>query len=262
MTLHNIPDADFNLDVARGINPKISILHKFGRNKAVSTTYAPISIGGVYQTPQVSGATTLRVKAGNANDTSNGTGARTITLVGLNASGQEITETISTAGASNGTASTNAFLRLYRAHVATSGTYGTSAAGSHSADIVIENSAGGTTWATIDYGNFPKGQTEIGVYTVPLGYNAYINNISFSVESTKVASVLLFQRQGILDTAAPYSSIRLIYNLNGVDGTTDISDSIPVGPYPALTDIGFMSRVTSGTAIVSVNFEVILESTT
>lgn len=262
MALHNIPDADFNIDVARGIHSKFTIIHKFGRNKAVGTTYVPVSIGGVYQTPQVSGATTLRVKAGNVNDTSEGSGARAVTLIGLNASGQEVTETIATNGTSNGTASTNSFLRLYRAYVSSSGTYGTAAAGSHAADIVIENSAGGTTWATIDYGNFPKGQTEIGVYTVPLGYNAYINNVAANVEATKVVSTLLFQRQGILKTAAPYDAVRLISTLTSTEGNTNVSDNIPHGPYPELTDLGFMARVASGTAVVSVEFEAILERNT
>lgn len=29
------------------------IVHKFGRNSAVGTSFVPVCIGGVYQTPQV-----------------------------------------------------------------------------------------------------------------------------------------------------------------------------------------------------------------
>jgi len=259
MTVHNIPDADFHLDLARGVSPKHTVIHKFGRNKAVSTTYTPVSIGGVYQTPQT--ATTLRVKAGNVNDTANGTGARSIYIEGLNATGQLVSEVLDTNGASSGTASVNSYIRLFRAYVATSGTYATSAAGSHAADIVIENSAGGTNWATIEVGNFPKGQSEIGAYTVPLGYNAYINNMSFNVESTKSANILLFQRRGILDNSAPYDAIRLIFTVTGVGGNQTVADTVPLGPFPELTDLGFLAMVATGNAIVSVNFEILLEST-
>ena len=46
------------------------IENKFGDNTAVGTSYVPITGNGIYRTPQVSGATTLRVKAGgDANDT-------------------------------------------------------------------------------------------------------------------------------------------------------------------------------------------------
>jgi len=260
MTSHVIDDADFHLDLVKGTISNYTVLQKFGRNKAVGTSYAPISIGGVYQTPQVSGATQLRVKAGNTNDTANGSGARTIFLQGIDATGALISETISTNGTSNGTASTNSFLRLLRAYVATSGTYGTSAAGSHAADIIIENAAGGTTWATINSENFPKGQTEIGVYIVPLGYRAFIQNIFAYVESTKPATILLFQRENILQTSAPYSAIRLVFDAVGVDGAISLAREIPLGPFPALTDIGFMARVASTTAAVSINFDIILET--
>ena len=49
-----------------------SVVHKFGKNDAIGTTVKPICLGGVWQMPQVANATTLRVKAGNANDTAGG----------------------------------------------------------------------------------------------------------------------------------------------------------------------------------------------
>lgn len=258
MTSHIIPDADFHIDIARGNKNEFSVNHKFGRNALVGTSFVLISNGGVYQTPQVSGATQLRIKAGNANDTANGSGARTVFIQGLSASGALISETLTTNGASNGTASVNSYLRLFRTYVLTSGTYGSTAAGSHSADIVIENAAGGTTWATIDSTSFPKGQGEIAAYSVPLGYQAWIKNIFIHVESSKPTDVLLFQRQNILQTSAPYSPVRLVYSAIGITNELMITRQIPLGPYAALTEFGFMGKTASGTAAVSVNFDILL----
>ena len=85
-------------NIASGRIPGLSVVHKFGR-ASVGTTYSPVTFGGVYNTPQVAGATTLRVKAGDANDTAAGTGAREVTLIGLDETGAEVTEAVATAGA-------------------------------------------------------------------------------------------------------------------------------------------------------------------
>lgn len=249
---------DWPVNVARGIQPGLSDVHKFGKNAAIGTSFAPVSVGGIYRTPQASAATTLRVKAGNANDAPGGSGARLITLIGLDASGNEIQEDIATNGTSAGTSSANSFLRLYRAFVKESGTYSSSSAGSHSADVVIENSAGTEDWATIDSTDFPKGQTEIGAYTVPLGYTAYLNFVEVSTESTKDTDVLMFQRQGILDSAAPYQAMRIVLELGGIATAVNIRPKTPMGPFPELTDIGFMAKVATGTGEVDVDFEILL----
>lgn len=253
---------NFYMDVARGGRRKYSVVHKFGRNDNVSTTFVPIAPGGIYRTPQVSGATTLRVKAGNANDTAAGSGARKVTLVGIDASGDEVTEEITTNGESAGTASTNSFIRLYRAYVSESGTYATQSAGSHSAAIVIENSAGTQDWLTINAADFPHGQSEVGVYTVPNGYTAFVNSIDVNVDSTKTADVLLFKRENILETAAPYTAMRVQYEMTAVQGPVSVRFQAPLGPYPAGTDIGFMAKVATTAAEVDVNFDIILISNT
>jgi hypothetical protein len=246
--------------MARGDVPGMSIVHKFGANSAVGTSFAPVTDGGIYRTPQVSGATALRVKAGgNANDTAAGSGAREITLIGLDETGEEITETVATAGASASSSTSATFIRLYRVFVSASGSYATSAAGSHSGDIVIENGAGTEDWATIASSGFPAGQSEIACYTVPLGKRAFVQSIFVTVDSNKRADVIGFQRPNILETAAPYSAMRKFVELPAVSGEEQITPTSPMGPYAALTDIGFMSKVASGVAAVDVDFEILLE---
>lgn len=252
------------LDVARSKATGIKSIKKFGRNKAVGTSYVPIALGGVYQTPQSTSATTLRIKAGgNANDTAAGSGAREVTVVGTDENFAEVTETIATNGAGASSATTTTFTRVYRAYVSASGTYATAAAGSHSGDIVIENSGGGTDWATIDSTNFPKGQTEIGAYTVEAGKTGYVKLRNLSIDSGKTVDLVFFQRGDCDQTTTPYSAMRAQSVVSGVSGgSIEIfgDTDVPFGPYVGPTDIGFMGKVSTGTASVSVEFEIFIVS--
>jgi hypothetical protein len=250
-------DGDWLVEVARGNVAGASLVHKFGKSAAIGTSFVPVSQGNIYNTPQPASATTLRVKAGNTNDTAAGSGAREITLIGLDETGAEVTEAVATAGTSASSATTATFMRLYRAYVSASGTYATTSAGSHAADIVIENGAGGTDWATIDSTNFPLGQSEIGVYSVPNGYNAYLLSAEVFSDSAKITNMLFFQRGNILDASPPYSAMRVVFEerLEGGSSTLDISAPIKItGP----ADIGFMAKVNATTAEVDVDFEILI----
>lgn len=260
--LRDRPGGDFYLDVSLGNLSEYSVVHKFGRNVDIGTTFEPITLSGLYRTPQVGSATQLRVKAGNANDTAAGTGAREITLVGIDASGDEVTETLATAGTSASSNTSNSYIRLYRVFVSASGTYATATAGSHAGDITIENAAGTEDWLTISSSNFPSGQSEVGAYTVPNGYQALIKNVFLYIDSTKPMSIILFQRRNILETAAPYSAMRAVYEIESAEQEVSIARELPLGPFPAGTDIGFMARKSSGsgTGSASVNFDIILQA--
>ena len=249
------------LDIASGVSGEWTVVHKFGRNMAVGTSYAPVSMGGVYQTPQPAAATTLRVKAGgHADDTAAGDGAREITLIGIDETGAEVTETVATAGASASSATTTTFIRLYRLYVSASGTYATSAAGSHTADIVIENGAGGTDWATIDSASFPVAQSEIGAYTIPVGFEGYVQSLKVISDTTKITRLILFMRGGATDTAAPYGAMRVVQNLLLTGGSNGAHPLTPNGPFAAGSDVGFMAKVDTGTAEVSVDYEILLRA--
>lgn len=246
------------LDISRGIASGIRQNNKFGRNTAVGSTFAPIAVGGIYRTPQANAAVSLRIKAGgNANDTAAGTGARSITLTGLNAAGDEISETIATAGASASAATTQQFIRLYRAFVATSGTYATSTAPSHAGSIVIEKAAGSEDWVTIQDTDIGRAQTQIAVYSVPRDRQAYITGIKISSDADKKVNLVLFQRQNILQTSAPYSAMRLVEEFTQIAGLHVLRYDQPLGPFPALTDFGFMGKAAASTADVAVSFEIV-----
>jgi len=189
---------DFLIEVSKGNIAGHSLVHKFGKNEDVGTTFEPLSIGAVYQTPQPAAATVLRVKAGNVNDTAAGTGAREVTIQGLDETGAVQEEALATAGASAGAAGSITFIRVFRAFVSSSGTYATAAADSMAADIVVENGGGGTDWLTIEMPDIGRGQSQIGVYSVPLGKTAYVFSYIMTTDSSKAVDFLFFRREGIL----------------------------------------------------------------
>jgi len=234
------------------------IHHQFGRNISCPTTYVPVADNGVYRTPQPAAATPLRIKAGgNAADTANGAGARYVRLWGLNADGDEIVETLATAGASASAATTNSFIRLYQAEVYTSGTYGTQAAGSHAGNITIENAAGTEDWAQIQLNGFPSGTTGIGSITVPRNHVGLVSSIQINVDQTKTTDILILKREGILDAAAPYKPIQKMQEFLGVARSISVKFDVPL-KFPQLTDLGVLAKVSNGTGAVSVDIEVLM----
>lgn len=250
------------LDVRRGLVSGMSVVKKFGRSTNVGTTYAPVALGNIYRTPQSGSATTLRIASGGAaQNTAAGTGAREITLEGLDQNWNTAVETLATAGASASSSTTTTFTRLYRAYVSASGTYATSSAGSHVAgtNIVIQNTAGTQTWGSIDAANFAKSQSEIGFYSVPTGYTAYVFLDDITIDTNKTTDVIWFWRTGADETAAPYSAMRAQSVIIGLTSNADISGrQIPYGPYVGPCDVGFMAKVDTGTASVAVEFEIFL----
>jgi len=249
---------EFFLEVAKGNVPGHRMVHKFGSNDAVGNTLEPITQGGIYPVPQVGSATTLRIKAGDANDDAAGTGAREITLEGLDETGNLVTETLATAGASPSGNTTATFMRLFRAYVSASGTYANATTGSHADDIVIEESAGANDWLTIILNSFPRSQSEVGVYTVPVGESAYILSALVTTDSGKTTEILLFRRNSILATSPPYDAMREIYTATTKGSVLNINPRAPMGPFAGPMDIGWMAKVDSGNAVVSVDYEILL----
>ena len=249
---------DYLIEVAKDRVDNASIIHKFGQSDAVGTTFVPVSRGNIYQTPQAASATTLRIKAGgDAGDTTDGAGARAIMLQGIDETGALASEIVVTAGASASSATTTTFMRLFRAFVYDSGAYATTAAGSHVDDIVIENGAGGTDWATIFSTGYPRAQTEIGMYTIPAGYVGYpISSYGFS-DSSFTTELIFMKREKILDADAPYEGMRMLFGGKVEGGQFTLQPSSPFrvkGP----ADVGFLAKVNQTTATVEVGFELLL----
>lgn len=236
-------------DIAIGATTGWRSIKIEGRNTTVAQGYVPVCPSGVYRTPQVGSQAALRIRAGgNAADSASGAGARAVRLYGLDVNGLEVSEVIETAGASASALSSTQFLRLLEARVVSSGTYATQSAGSHLADIVIEDSAG-NFWASIPLNGFPESRSRIGAFTVPADYECFLHGIRINADSAKTVDALVFQRSGVLETAAPYSPMSLITELFNVTGFEDLGYAAPI-PVPAMTDIGILAKVDVQTARV------------
>lgn len=235
-----------------------AMVQKFGI-ATVGTTYQPICAGGYWRTPQVADATQLRIKAGNANDDAAGSGAQEITIIGIDASGAEVEEALATAGTLPSANSINSYIRLYRVYVSKCGTHDDLSMIAHGDDIVIENAAGTEDWALISAADVARAQSQIGCYTIPNVFSvAALTMAKITIDSNKTCDVLIFRREGILKESAPYDAMRVGAELIGLSGTTVYRSERPLSLFPAGCDVGFLARVSSGSADISVNFELVL----
>ena len=165
----------FELQVARGQIQGHKNVTVFGFNPDVDTTQV-----SVWPLPSLitfpAAALRMTVSSTSANDTSAGTGARTVVVQGLDANYNEVTETVTMNGQTAVTMST-ALLRVNYAYVATAGS-GNSAAG----DIYIGTGTvtAGVPATVYDIIKFDYNNTTTGSYTVPANYTAYVSQGLFS----------------------------------------------------------------------------------
>jgi hypothetical protein len=162
----------------------------------------------------------MKVSSSSANDTANGTGARTVYVEGLDANHEEISEIVTLSG-QTAVLTAQSFLHINNAYVATAGS-GLSAAGDiYFGDGVVTAGVPATVYDLI---KFDYNQRITGSYTVPAGFTAYVAQGLFSAGqpggSAQVAGRLLTVAQdGIRRTAA-------ITTVN--NGTADYAFEYPI----------------------------------
>lgn len=164
-----------DLAISRGHSIGYRTLYKFGYNPDVDTVEETVW-GNAGNYVWLDSAVTMFVSSTSANDTSDGIGARTILIQGLDEDYNEIEETITLNGQTQVTTQLS-YLRVYRAFVtlagSNEGTSGVIYIGSSGATGGVPNS---TVYASISIGN----QTQIAAYTVPSGYTLYVDEINFT----------------------------------------------------------------------------------
>ena len=174
----NVARSSFNnenfLNIARGKIPNASHINKFGYNESVGTSFELITDLGTNVLPSSAGIVTL--VSADTNDTSAGTGARTVEVQGLDENYLPLTETLTMNGNTNVVGSSS-FLRVFRMRVVTAGT-GEINAGNITASI------GGSNVAQI---LADKGQTLMAVYTIPAGKSGYLTKFQGSLSKNQEA---------------------------------------------------------------------------
>jgi hypothetical protein len=178
------PQRSYNLDVSRGLVPGVSAVNKFGRNPDVDIGTEDIwSQGGTWVAP-----TTARVHAivsSSVNDTSAGTGARTVYIEGLDGSYVVTTETVTMNGVTP-VNTANSYVIVHRMYVLTAGSGATNAG-----TITATAATDATVSIAIVIG---KAQSQLCIYQVPTGYTAYISSYlgSFNGAANSNVDVELF----------------------------------------------------------------------
>lgn len=180
----------FELQVSRGQIQGHRNVTVFGFNPDVDQTQVSVwPLQSLITFP--ASALQMTVSSSSASDTSAGTGARTVVVQGLDASYNEVTETVVMNGQTAVTM-TASLLRVNYAYVATAGS-GNSAAGNiYIGTGTVTSGVPATVYDIIklDYNN-----TTTGSYTIPAGYTGYLTQGLFSAGqasgSTQVEGRLL-----------------------------------------------------------------------
>ena len=176
----------FDLQVARGQITGHKTIFKFGNNSDINGALETIwSRGGLYVYP--TSAIQMKVSSSSANDAALGTGARTVSVQGLDQNYNEVAETITLTGQTE-VLTTNTFIRVFRAFVITAGSGGTAAGTIYVGTGMVTAGVPATVYAEIALG---ENQTTMATWTVPAGYTFYVYRGTFSAASNNVAQYIL-----------------------------------------------------------------------
>lgn len=244
---------EFYNEVKQGNIPEYSLVHKFGRNDDILNNVwdivSPSSPSGTFPASGIA----VRIKAGgNTADSVSGVGAREITVIGIDTTLQEISETIVTSGVNASLATTVSFWRIYRAFVSDVGTYGEANVN----DIIIEDSNGINEMLTIKAN---EGQTQHGAYSIPFGKTGYLLSVDLTVDSSKAADFRLFVRENFTNTISSISSKQLRLYWGGILGQARYKPVAPGLTLNALSDIWIEARGGGQNTEVSADFEILLK---
>jgi len=176
----------FDLQVARGQITGHKSLFKFGNNPDINGSLETIwSHGGLYVHP--TSAIQMKVSSSSADDTALGTGARTVSVQGLDQDYNEVAETVTLTG-QTAVLTTTTFIRVFRAFVITAGSGGTAAGTIYVGTGTVTAGVPATVYADIPVG---ENQTLMAIWTVPAGYTFYMYRGTFSAASNNAAQYIL-----------------------------------------------------------------------
>ena len=177
----------FELQVSRGQISYHNLQFKFGYNAAVGNSKETIwSQGGLYAYPP--SASVMTVSSSNTNDTSAGTGARTVEVFGLDADYNEINEVVTLNG-QNPVNTTKSYLRINRGIVRSAGSGGQNAGIIYAGTGTVTLGVPANMYLTID--GQGDNQTLMCLWTVPANYTAFLVKMSLSTgTSTNTKAIL------------------------------------------------------------------------
>lgn len=229
---------DEGIKVARDMVKGTTWLHRSFYDSVSGTEQTVWVVGGLYVYPTT--ANTLTVVSTSTSDTSSGTGARTVTVEGLDSNYETISETLTMNGTTN-VVTTKSYLRLYRCTVLTAGSNE-----SNVGDITITHNGIANPLGRIAPNS---GQTQMSVYTIPKGKTGYLIQLDItSSKNTDGHGTVRTRLNGV-------SRIRHSMFLFGGNYSAIL-------PYPTVlpqyTDIELRTVALTGTGHVTGNYDILL----
>jgi len=187
-----VQGGDFGLFVAEGKVTGYASVNKFGENIEIDSgvtadmwdggyTVASGGVSLIWVAPTA--ARTHTIASTDANDTSGGTGARTVQIYGLTDwNTAEVNETV-TMNTGSPPVTSNSYVIIHRMKVLTKG-----ASGPNVGVITATATTDATVTAQINAG---QGQTQMLIYGIPSVQTLYVSNIAISANKAGGASGLI-----------------------------------------------------------------------
>jgi hypothetical protein len=188
----------------------------------------------------------LRIRAGgNANDSSNGSGARSVVLQPHRSDFTWIDDesvVLTTAGASASAPTTESFQRCIRAYVKTTGSYANGTTNGANAGPIVIETVSGIEIATIDTGD---NDAQMSMFTVPAGFTLWLSAFSMAVDANQPATVSMYYRSAANIVSAPFSARRTLLTATGVTGLIQFPLGFRVA-LPEKTDVWVRATSAAG----------------
>lgn len=173
---------------AYGAVPGISFFNLIGTNGAITTTFEPVWPESAAYTFLTAAMSSPYIASSDANDTAAGTGARTVTIWGVDASFAVKTETLSLDGQTS-VSLVNSYMSINRMEVITAGSGGANAG-------IIRVGTGANTAGVpaVTHGHIAIGfnKSQSAIYTVPASKSLLMKNLTFSSKSVTAALTVEF----------------------------------------------------------------------
>ena len=241
---------DFVLDTNRGLQTGLSYEHVVGRCPDVNTSFREIRENCMQSYNWMTTAERIDVVSTASDDSSGGAGARTIRLIGLDASWNKITEDYIMNGTTT-VSGVSSFIRILRAFVLTSGTY-QSPTGVNSGDISFTS----TTQGEQAFMQTGKGKTTSSRWSIPNGFNGYLTRVAVQSPDTRDIDFRLYIRNNGNIVTAPFGGARLITAYDEITGRYE-ENLLSYRKITGYSDIWAEAKTTQGTSIANVTFDII-----
>ena len=202
----------FELQVARGQIRGHQIRHIFGYNPDLDSAAEETvwTAGGLYA--HASSPTIMKVSSTSTLDTSAGVGARTISILGINSTGNEVSETVTLNG-QTAVNTTHTYTEIQSALVTSVGS-----ATHNEGNISIGTGTVTGGVPAVIYGHIlaTENGSLIGHYTIPAGYTGYL--ISGSISSgTEGGGSYIIGRLKIRENGLIYTAAVTTFNNGKID---------------------------------------------